>query len=322
MTIGRFFGKVYSGTEDETDAAVSKLKETLPAHVRFLDEHDVSTILVTTFDSIASALSPYYARQFDSECNRSLAKIEKLCSELRPHLSKVSEATFVGGRRFRDSWISQVFGFDLVRAPNGSLVQIPINSQSPTGQRLTPEHAVYLLEVLANDILAARKRTTESGRPEEDLLSSVCYPLCRAWVALNLMSGSAVSQAFPTMGNLGQGWCLRAVEYFASGNLLPNNRLTKMKRRTEKTVKGAILKASRELKRRLIELPYCEDKELWSSLGWDSYCGLDVISRASNLQGPDLFTMPSKHWNDYYAAWLGWCRRNDTQPPPQWVDDY
>jgi len=321
MTSERFFGNVYSGIEDETAAAVSKLKETLPERVRLLDERDVSTVLVTTYDSIASALSPYFSRRFDSERNKSLAKIEKLCSELRPHLSRVSEATFVGGLRFRDSWVSQVFGLDLVRARDGSLIQIPINSQSPTGQWLTPERAVYLLEVLAKDVLAECKRTTEFGRPKEDLLASVCYALCRAWVALNLMAGSTLTQAFPTMRNLGQGWCLRAVSYFATGEMLPENRLAKMKSRPEKTVKGAILKSSRELERRLIELPYCEEKELWSSLGWDSYSGLDVIFRASRLQGPDLFTMPSKHWNEYFAAWLEWCRRNDNQPPPEWVDD-
>lgn len=313
-----FWSSFSSYSDDKEPREIEAMRSKLPSRILALAESDVWAVLSHTYDSISSALSPYFSRKYELELDEHLRKTVQLLEKLRGHVAEISELTFNGSLNFRQSWLAQMFGVHLERTREGHTVQIPVSQTSPNGEWVTPEKALYMMEITARDILRARKMEVAHNRPREQILLAVCYTLARAWAAFELMLGAKVPDSFPTGRNEGFRWCIEVVALISSRTILEENMLGA---RTDGTIKASVRKSVDQLKGRLISTPLIEAEQKWASLSWDSNCGLEILFCAVCPPSPDCFLKQSNVLHSYYPAMQEWLHRDKSGAPPTWVDD-
>jgi hypothetical protein len=319
VPIPKFFSDYLTIESSESLATVNLLMEGLPAKFDEIAETDRLILMSVINDSIRSTLSPIFSRAFEVELNEHLSKIQSLSREIQGHISAVSDITFLGESSFRQAWLKQMFGARPLRTREGRLVEIPEIPDSDSWQSPSPRSAAFALEDVARGVLIARLQEAPQNRPAENLLPSVLYPLIRAWSALELMAGACMDKAFPSKRNEGHRWCIEVIHSICSGDLVGDNRLGK--KRKDRTIREEIGRTNTELKRRLLDTPFCEPVETWPTISWDSYCGVDLLFRAAMPPGRDCLLRDNPFIDDFDRRYQDWLMSNERSEPPIWLDD-
>ena len=293
--------RIHSVSEAELSVPglnIEKLKSLNKEAWERAHESDICLVFRTMHQGICSEFYSEEYRMVQKRISTRLAELERLSNRMQKQLSAISAISIRNGRSLNEMWNMRTFG-SAFRIYNGEMLSWPTSNHSLS-------RAIGALSELVHDELALRREETKTHRPKRQILDRLAEQAVFGWIGAKLVAGERIANAIPSGSNGGFRWCEQVlrivVDQYSSSEL-------NLKKWKSSYLDHSFRRAVAAIRKKFDAFPLAENTEQWSSIGWDSVVGLELLSMATAAYSfeevSDSSVAKLKHrraWFEYEAS--------------------